>query len=727
MDKSLPRQFLPIVATGVVGGLDGISFAIAIASLLFAGNLSSGLGVGITAALASSIVVTVILALRSAIATNVAAVQDVGAAILAATLAISAGSLVAAPEARVATAFAIIAISSLVTAVVLFATGQFNAARIVRFFPLEVLAGFMAATGWFLLTGAVAVTTGAPPTLAAWLSLGDPQAAMLFLPALVLGFAIYVGQTRYPHPLTLIGLLFAATALFHAWRHLSGMSIDDAANAALLPTLGETAVLSLPFPAMLGDVHWATVFSSLPAIFIVAVLSLFGALMNVSALELSSGEDVDIGRELKLTGVANVFAGAAGGPPGYTDLAGSLLARNLGVRMRGAGLAMAAVEFAGLFWASTIIPYIPSFVAAGLITYYGIDLIREWLIGTREKFSLREWLVVVVIVAISSLYSFIVAILVGFFIATILFALSYAYTSIVRSETTLDRLPSTNDRPPQDTALLAMSGASVRILQLQGFLFFGTSEQVVVRVRNAAKDAQPCGLTRVILDFSKVTNMDSASANTFRRIENMADAQGFNVIYCGLNAPLLETMRRAGINFSTAGRLTICADLDRALERAEEDLLAERRENTGRKSPQQLLANHGLPEVLFEELLEHMSRVEYAPGEIIVRSGDDADMIYFIESGCAIVTRPMANGQSKRLRTMHPGSIVGEVAFSLGGTRTADVVAEQPTVAYRLSADQIAALGSSAPHLAIALHRLVSRSLAEKVVAANRMTEHSGQ
>jgi hypothetical protein len=151
---------------------------------------------------------------------------------------------------------------------------------------------------------------------------------------------------------------------------------------------------------------------------------------------------------------------------------------------------------------------------------------------------------------------------------------------------------------------------------------------------------------------------------------------------------------------SSGGRSSLCTDLDRALERAEEELLANRRETAGQMPQLQHLANHGLPEGLFVELITCRDWMR---------------------------SRQKAGGEWREQAAQNYASrFVGEVGFSLGEKRTADVVAEMPTTAHCLPASQISGLASTAPHLAVAIYKLVSRSLAEKVVAANRMTEQMG-
>ena len=60
---------------------------------------------------------------------------------------------------------------------------------------------------------------------------------------------------------------------------------------------------------------------------------------------------------------------------------------------------------------------------------------------------------------------------------------------------------------------------------------------------------------------------------------------------------------------------------------------------------------------------------------------------------------------------MRPGVVVGEVAMYTGVTRTADVVAETPSVVLRLSGEAIERMEAEEPELAAALHRWLARTL----------------
>jgi hypothetical protein len=75
------------------------------------------------------------------------------------------------------------------------------------------------------------------------------------------------------------------------------------------------------------------------------------------------------------------------------------------------------------------------------------------------------------------------------------------------------------------------------------------------------------------------------------------------------------------------------------------------------------------------------------PETVIVRQGDEADALYFVEAGEVEVRSRGADGVSTPVATMGAGDYFGEIGVLTGGSRLADVVALQPTRLLRLSKD----------------------------------------
>jgi SulP family sulfate permease len=68
---------------------------------------------------------------------------------------------------------------------------------------------------------------------------------------------------------------------------------------------------------------------------------------------------------------------------------------------------------------------------------------------------------------------------------------------------------------------------------------------------------------------------------------------------------------------------------------------------------------------------------------------------------------------------------VGEVAFYLGQTRTADVIVDLPSVVYQLKAADLAALEKTDAGLAALAHRIMAATLSEKLAMANKTIQLS--
>jgi SulP family sulfate permease len=640
--------------------------------------------------------------------------------VLSVTLGATAATLAAGPEVRVATAFTIIAVSTFAAGLLMWLTGRFRAGLIVKFFPLEVLAGFMAGTGWLLLTGGFAMTAGIEPGSSLLAAVTDAGHLSRALPALAFGVVLYLGMARFSHPATLLGLLLGGVAVFYVWLYASGGSVAEATAAGYLPRIDADAALALPFPAMLGNTDWSVVALALPGVLTAALLCLFAALLNTSALEMAAGRETDIDREMRLTGGSNLLVACVGGPPGYPGLAISVLAQKLGVRRRGLGLVTAAVVLAGFLFSREIVAHVPVFVNAGLIIYFGIDLLQDWLINTYRRFSLREWSVVVLIVLVVAVSGFLQAIGAGFLVATVLFAWSYAHVPVIRNTATLATLPSSIERPPQDAAFIVAQGGATKIIQLQGFLFFGTAERLMAPLREAMAQ-RGNGTDTVVLDLTHVTSLDSASAAAILRLVAAASKAQLALILCGTSAGVRQSLERAGLAPGAARQFDT---LDQALEHVERQILSGRESHADAGSP--LAARHAaaVGEDIFARLVARLRADEIRAGDPIISSGEWADHLFFLEQGRAVVMLPRQDGGRRRLRTMEAGALLGDVAFALDLPRTADVLAEEDCRVLSISAAEIRAMEQEDPVLGIALQRIISRALAEKVVAANRLTDH---
>lgn len=283
-------------------------------------------------------------------------------------------------------------------------------------------------------------------------------------------------------------------------------------------------------------------------------------------------------------------------------------------------------------------------------------------------------------------------------------------------------------RRPRHQAVLDRSGAAVRVHELQGDLFFASAERVA---RRAASDAG--GAEFLILDGRRVGRVDPGAWSLLADVRDALAARGVRLLLAGFpparpdapddapDAPGAAggAPRRAGDSFASA---------DEALEWCEDRLVARAAGAAGAAADDprgvvplggmDVAAGLGAAELAVLDGLA--SRRTYAPGEPIVREGDEAGDLLMLAAGSATVSVGLgAGGRRKRLGSIDAGVTFGELALFEGGPRTADVTADTAAVCYVLSAAGLRELSAAHPALEARLLRNVGRVLARRLRQAN--------
>lgn len=173
-----PGRWLAPLAAGLILGAVETVLAVAFAAFVFGGLLAGRLDEGIGLYLAAAGLTLALFAWRGGARGVVGSVQDAATAVLA--LVASAAATKAADLARVAvmagvhdfeapdiflTVVAATLVVTVLCGVAFLALGSFRLGNVVRFVPYPVVGGFLAGTGWLLLTGGIYVACGVSPHL----------------------------------------------------------------------------------------------------------------------------------------------------------------------------------------------------------------------------------------------------------------------------------------------------------------------------------------------------------------------------------------------------------------------------------------------------------------------------------------------------------------------------------------------------------------------------------
>ena len=199
----------------------------------------------------------------------------------------------------------------------------------------------------------------------------------------------------------------------------------------------------------------------------------------------------------------------------------------------------------------------------------------------------------------------------------------------------------------------------------------------------------------LLVDLRRVTGVDASAVMSFVKVTHLAEANGFELVFAGASDPVREQLARGGV-VASEGIVRFEPDLDRGLQRCEDGLLAGVTEGAVEGD-----ALAGMP----PGLRTYLERVSLPEGTVLIRQDEPPDDVFVLESGRLSVEMVTPEGTRMRLRTVRPGVVVGEIAMYTGVPRTADVVAETPSVVLRLSRASIEQMEAAEPELAAALHR----------------------
>jgi sulfate permease, SulP family len=706
-----------IAAAVIIGAVETV-LAVAFAAFIFGGLLSKNLPDGIGLYLAAAALTVATFAWRGGRRGVVGSVQDAAAAVLAG--AASAAAAKAAQLQQVAamvgledyeapdvflTVIAATLVVTVLCGVFFLVLGWRRWGNLVRFVPYPVVGGFLAGTGWLLLTGGIYVASRVQVDLDRIDDLARPYTLVRWLPALAFGVVLLLAVRIVRKPLVIPVTIGIGLAGFVLVVLANGSGLDEVREGRWLLGPFETTRLWQPWTlrAVTGA-DWGAVVGSWPTIATAVFVAALALLFNVGGTELLLDRDLDTNVELRDAGVLNVASGALGGIPGYHALSLTALAARMNVDARRAGLIAAFVPLAAVVAGASVVELIPRMIVSGVLVFLGLAFIVEWVWDKRKILPRIEYLVVLVILAVIIAQGYLAGIVVGLVLAALLFAFSYGRVDLVRQVSFGDTYHSNVDRPPAERAALRALRDRVLILRVSGFVFFGSTARLLERIRARVESSSPRFL---VIDLRRVTGMDASAVVAFSKAMRLAGSHGSELVVTGASEPVRAELERGGVT-EQGGSLRFEPDLDRGLERCEDVLLAEEVAAAGEQIAR---GRDALP----AGLAPYMERLAVSEGTVVLRQEEPPGDLYVLAEGRLAVETVTPEGRRVRLRILRPGVVVGELAFYTGAPRTAYVVAETPCVVLRCSREQIARIEADDPVVAIVLHRWFAETLAGRL------------
>ncbi len=710
------------MTSGAVTSVISLVYSLSFAALIFSGELAAGFPKGISALLIGTGVTALAVALLSGFRFAVSGPDGNACAVMAGMAAAMAKDLAVTgmPETAVSNVLYMLALSTLVTGSFLAAIGMARAGRWIRFIPFPVVGGLIAAAGALTILGAARVIGGVPVTPRTLAVLADPLLQLQLLTGIAWAALLFLVLPRYRSAFALPTLLFAGLIVFHAALSAFGISIEAARDQGWLFAAPVDTAPWMPWNAAdFAQTQWALLLGRVNDIGTLVLVTTLTVLINATGLEVETRTDSDLDRELVLQGSANIVAPLLGGFLGYLSMNRSLMNFKLGGTNRISGVAFALVAIVLAWSGMGMIGYLPRPVLGGILLYFGGVLLRKWALDSRRKLPLAEYLTLLAILAVTVGFGFGYGLMLGILAGCVLFAVTYSKVRVVKFSFTGKEFRSSHERSAEDKSILNLNGEDIRIFVLQGFVFFGMADRLYRSVLDLAFAPAGRKARLVVLDLNFVHGVDASALACFKKISYATRAAGAHLVITGMHAAQIAEWRQSGDPDLLA--IEYFSDLDTGAEWCEAQVIdARRAAPSGKREVIRDWLNAEVGESA-ETLLRYMERRTLAQGDVLCRQDLPADDMYFIESGRVAVELQLADGTKRRLRTLGPKTVLGEMGLYRSAKRSADVVVQEASVVYQLSAAAMREINAAHPQAATRFHAMVVRTIADRLEFSNAL------
>lgn len=735
------NQLFPNIFAGLISGIINVIYSVSYAILIFSGDLSNDLSIGLSCALMSATLSALIFAVSSSLPFIIAGPDSNSSAILA-LIAASITAYFAAHETSaelLPTVLVAIVLSTILTGLFLFTVGYLKLGSFIRFIPYPVVGGFLAGVGWLLVQGAFAVMLPEKLTSGELLSLFQPAQLIYWIPGTLLAFILQVLTRRYKHFLIMPSAVLFTALFCHVLYKLIGLSLPTAKSQGLM---FENFISHEPWYLWqhinLTKIDWFALSSQGGSLITLVVVVAITILLCATGIELATQSDVDLDKELQVGGINNIVTGFCGGMIGYLSISRSLLNYQAGARRRIAGFVTVGVCLSFLIFGVSFLSYVPKAAFGGLLLYLGISLLVEWVYDAWFRLSRLDYVLVFVILVIVANFGFLSGVGVGVVIACILFVFNYSHLRVIKSSLSGNSYQSNFERSFHQKRLLKSKGDELYILLLQGYIFFGTANNLLSHVRDQL--TRPIGDTvadngkaqpgpkvqMLLLDFRLVGGIDSSALVSFVKMKQLINRLNVKLIFTGLTSDIETQLTQQGVidRQQEESNCQVFLDLDRGVEWCENEILRAGTFRRKRFMPIaiQLEEFFPMPECV-NQFLGYLEKVRAESGDMLYHQGEPSDCIYFVESGQVSIVRELADGKTERMGTVGEGTVLGEIGFYMNTARSASVFANKSSRLYRLTRETLQRMQEDDPKVASACHQFIAQLLAERVMQANRKTQ----
>lgn len=601
---------------------------------------------------------------------------------------------------------------------------------LIKFISYPVIAGIINGTALLILVGQIGPFLGIQSFcfLNLFSHLQEISIPYVVVSFSTFGFIMWGGKVISKIPSSIQGLI-GGTILFYFLNLLGfsqGLGGDLGEIQSGLPNFSYlTRFVSLPMHASFMDFFPIIISTA----FTIAVLHSVNSLLAAVYLRSLNQIRPDGNLELIGQGIGNMAVSFFGGLPADGHIGRSV------VNFETGGRSKLSVVFSSLFilvfiaFFGKAIGIIPKAVMSGVVVAIAFMIADRSVLGMLKKILNRQisanietivnFGIVILVMAVTITVNLVVAVLVGIVVSLAVF-ISQMSRSVIRRTHYGSHFNSKKQRFLEAMKIISENKDKIVVVELQGALFFGSADGLGQKIEQLAEE----GAQYIVIDLKRLTHVDTTGAKILSQTQAQLQKKNCRLClsYLSRENDKYAIMKDSGV-IDAIGEYNVFHDTSEAVESCEDDMLEHLAVECGDHNPvpiRKLLEYHGLNEPDIGIICGYLEKVSYRSGDMIVRQGEQGDSMFFVESGRADVIIELNGFKNyKRLLTITPGSIFGEMAILDGAPRAADIVVVEPTTCYFLTIAALNSLKKHHPKLAMQLYIILARLISHRLRTAN--------
>ena len=602
---------------------------------------------------------------------------------------------------------ALLALTAFVAAFLQIGLGAVRAGRLIKFIPYQVVSGYLSGVALVIAVGQLPKLLGLPKDAPPAHGLLSPE--LWNWTGIVVGAATVAAMAAAPRvtqkvPAAIIGIAAGIAAYFALAMFDPKLLVLQGNELVIGPINASGSMLGAASERAASILHigFADVALVFGSALTLAVLLSIDTLKTGVVLDALTRRRHDSNRELLAQGSANLAAFLAGGMPGAGTMGATLVNVTSGGRTPWSGILEGVFALLAFLLLGGLIAWVPIGALAGLLLMVAWRMFDRGMFRLAARRSTRVDFLVIATVVVVAQFGLILASMVGVGLSILLFIRDQILTSVIASVVHLDGTHSKRKRLLAEKEILAAHGKLAAVVQLQGNLFFGTTDQLFSELE------RDLGTLRYLLiDLRRVHSMDYTAGHLLEQMRERLRERGGELLFSGMPSHLPSRQDIEGymaeLGLVKGNGMRVFEMRDSAIEWMEDRIL----EAEGWVPPSEervldlraieLFAD--LDSSSIGDLATVVQRLSVPTGGRVCARGDTGDELFLIRRGRVQVLLPLEGGKFHHLVTLCQGDYFGEMAFLDREPRSADVVAVTPTELYVLSRERFDALARSNPAL----------------------------